>query len=108
MKTILKLMLIFSYSTENMENLNFRHPVLLFNEPQPPTLFSVASQGTKETVLQWDHLPCYEFYELSIYKDRNETFVTKHTVEASKDDTLITFPIQDLQACTAYTFLINR
>ena len=59
-------------------------------------------------MLQWDHLPCYEFYELSVYKDGNETFVTKHTVEASKDDTLITFPIQDLQACTAYTFLINR
>ena len=83
-----------------------RHLAAIFDYESNVDFFS--SQGTKETVLQWDHLPCYEFYELSVYKDGNETFVTKHTVEATKDDTLITFPIQDLQACTAYTFLINR
>ena len=90
------------------ENWIFKHPVLLFNEPQPPTLFSVKSQDEEDTVLEWDHLPCYEFYELAIYKDSNATLVTKHTITASKDDTLIDFAIQDLKACTAYTFLINR
>ena len=42
---IIRPLLNVNYSTEDMENLNFRKPVLLFNEPQPPTLFSVASQG---------------------------------------------------------------
>ena len=52
----------------------FKHTELLFNGPMPPSHFHVQKNYDEHSlILQWDHLPCYDFYHLTALKDKNET-----------------------------------
>ncbi len=95
----------------NDEKRIFKHSFLLFNEPQPPKNFHISNDDSEKNSwleLQWEHLECYDSYYLTVQIDKNATFLLNESlIEAKHAWGKISYRMENLQHCTAYTFLLR-
>ena len=99
------------------QKLMHKHRFVLFDRPKPPENVEVLNYDMEKAtlLLQWQHLKCYQFYQLILMTDGNSTIFLNQTVdekdflmaENNDADDMINYEIDSLQPCTAYTFLMR-
>ena len=89
------------------EKRTYKQSILLFNEPKPPQSFKIAKTDEKSTILEWEHLKCYDKYEITVQIDGNSTVLLQEMVSVMDNGDVMTFEMEPLKPCMAYTFFIK-